>query len=129
MSVKAGQAHLDSPKGSRFACLEGDAAACAVHDSSDKTWRHLDFFQHQAYLHARVPRVSCPIHGCARSRLLGRDPKAASRCCLRPLLMAMLAEMPVKAVAELVVKLKIPPRSGGHTRVGREPSDGVATCD
>ncbi len=24
---------------------------------------YLDFFQHQAYLHARVPRVTCPTHG------------------------------------------------------------------
>jgi len=23
------------------------------------TWRHLNFFQHQAFLHARVPRVHC----------------------------------------------------------------------
>src|SRR6266542_1025391 len=29
--------YLDFPKGSRFACPQGDAAACAVHDTSDKT--------------------------------------------------------------------------------------------
>ena len=27
-----------------------------VHDTDDKTWRHLDFFEHQAYLTAQVPR-------------------------------------------------------------------------
>jgi transposase len=29
------------------------------YDTERKTWRHLNFFQHQAYLTARVPRVRC----------------------------------------------------------------------
>ena len=50
---------LDFPRGSRFACPEPECsnAACPVHDTIDKTWRHLDFFEHQAFLVARVPRV------------------------------------------------------------------------
>src|SRR6266508_87368 len=94
--------YLDFPKGSRFACPQGDAAACAVHDTSDKTWRHLDFFQHQAYLHARVPRVSCPTHGVRQVRLAWARPESGFTLLFEALLMAMLAEMPVKAVAELV---------------------------
>jgi transposase len=56
---------LDFPRGSRFACPEPGCleSGCPVHDTVDKTWRHLDFFQHQAYLHARVPRVRCGAHG------------------------------------------------------------------
>src|SRR6266542_3845993 len=94
--------YLDFPKGSRFACPQGDAAACAVHDTSDKTWRHLDFFQHQAYLHARVPRVSCPTHGVRQVRLAWARPESCFTLLFEALLMALLAEMPVRAVAELV---------------------------
>jgi transposase len=94
--------HLDFPKGARFACPEGDAAACAVHDSSDKTWRHLDFFQHQAYLHARVPRVCCPTHGVRQVALSWARPESGFTLLFEALLLAMLAQMPVKAVAELV---------------------------
>ena len=54
---------LGFPRGQRFACAEGDQAACPVHDTREKTWRHLDFLQHQPYLHARVPRVTCSVHG------------------------------------------------------------------
>ena len=54
---------LDFPRGTRFRCPEGDCERCEVHDTSEKTWRHLDFFQHEAYLTARVPRVVCPVHG------------------------------------------------------------------
>jgi transposase len=94
--------YLDFPKGVRFACPEGDAAACAVHDTSDKTWRHLDFFQHRAYLHARVPRVTCPTHGVRQVALVWARPESGFTLLFEALLMAMLAEMPVKAVAELV---------------------------
>jgi transposase len=34
-----------------------DGVACGVHDTVEKSWRHLNFFQHECYLHARVPRV------------------------------------------------------------------------
>jgi transposase len=94
--------YLDFPKGSRFPCPEGDAAACAVHDTSDKTWRHLDFFQHRAYLHARVPRVICPTHGIRQVTLSWARPESGFTLLFEALLMAMLAEMPVKAVADLV---------------------------
>jgi transposase len=55
---------LDFPRGSRFACpVEGcRETACPVHDTTEKTWRHLDFFEHQAFLTARVPRVNCAAH-------------------------------------------------------------------
>ncbi len=56
---------VDYPRGARFACPEPGCRQdrCPVHDTHDKTWRHLDFFEHRAFLHARVPRVCCPEHG------------------------------------------------------------------
>ena len=33
---------------------------CPVHDTVEKSWRHLDFFQYQTELVARVPRVKTP---------------------------------------------------------------------
>jgi transposase len=35
----------------------------AVHDTEEKRWRHLNFFQHKAYITARVPRTRCPECG------------------------------------------------------------------
>ncbi len=57
--------YLGFDRGARFACPAKDCAhgGCPVHDTVDKTWRHLDFFQHKALLHARLPRVRCPEHG------------------------------------------------------------------
>jgi len=93
--------HLDFARGSRFACPEGDEEACAVHDTSAKTWRHLDFFQHQAYLHARVPRVSCPAHGVRQVAVPWARPDSGFTLLFEALLMALVTDMPVAAAADL----------------------------
>ncbi len=54
--------HIYFSPGSRFACPVC-GAECPVHDIERKSWRQRDFFQYQAWLHARVPRVRCDIHG------------------------------------------------------------------
>ena len=35
--------------------IKGDFKA---YDTVDKEWRHLNFFEHECYLHARVPRLN-----------------------------------------------------------------------
>jgi transposase len=55
--------YVDFPRGSRFACAQCGRDGCAVHDTKEETWRHLDFFQHRTLLHARTPRVTCPECG------------------------------------------------------------------
>jgi transposase len=54
---------LDFPPASKFPCPQCGRADCGVYDSSERTWRHLNFFQHKTLLHARQPRIECPDHG------------------------------------------------------------------
>ena len=51
--------------GARFHCPETGCRedACPVHDRRERVWRHLNFFQHKAFIHAAMPRVTCPEHG------------------------------------------------------------------
>jgi transposase len=52
--------YIDFEPGSKFH-LGGDSPDTQfypVHDTTEKEWRHLNFFQHECYLHARVPRVT-----------------------------------------------------------------------
>ncbi len=93
---------IDFPKGARFACPEGDHEECEVHDTSEKSWRHLDFFQHEAYLTARVPRVRCPEHGVRQVALSWARPGSGFTLLFEALVMAMVKEMPVAAVASLI---------------------------
>lgn len=53
--------HLNFPAGSRFACPEC-GKPCGVYDTEERTWRHLNFFQYETYLHARQPRIQCDAH-------------------------------------------------------------------
>ena len=53
---------LDFQAGTQFPCPEC-GECCAVHDTVEKRWRHLDFWQHRTDLIARVPRTLCLQHG------------------------------------------------------------------
>lgn len=54
---------IDFPQGSRFPCPECNHLDCEIHDTMKKSWRHLDFFEHQTYIHGRIPRICCPECG------------------------------------------------------------------
>jgi transposase len=94
--------HIDFIPGSRFTCPSCGAANCPVHDTEQMTWRHLNFFQHQAYLHARVPRVRCDRCGVKKIGVPWARPDSGFTLLFEALLMALVSEMPVNAVARLV---------------------------
>ena len=90
---------IDFPKGARFRCPECGRAGCEVHDTEEKTWRHLDFFQHRAYLSARVPR---PEHGVRQVALPWARERSGFTLLFEALVMALVKEMPVAPLAALV---------------------------
>ena len=47
----------------RLPCPHCNAPDQGVHDRLGRQWRHLDFFQFEAWLHAEVPRVACSACG------------------------------------------------------------------
>lgn len=52
--------HLNFAKGSLFSYTDpetGKSGKYKAYDTSEKTWRHLNFFQFQCFLTARIPRV------------------------------------------------------------------------
>jgi transposase len=93
---------IDFRKGARFPCPECGAAGCKVHDTERHTWRHLNFFQHEAYLSARVPRVICAEHGVRQVRVPWAREGSDFTLLFEALVMALAKEMPVKAIAGLV---------------------------
>ena len=48
--------YIDFIPGSKFPDESGNL--CGVYDTSERTWQHLNFFEHKCYLHARVPRIT-----------------------------------------------------------------------
>src|SRR5215207_10184568 len=91
---------IDFARGSRFACPLCGAEAKA-YDTTDETWRHLNFFQYAAYLHARVPRVECHRCGVKKIAVPWSRPGSGFTLLFEALVMALARQMPVKAIAAL----------------------------
>jgi len=90
-------------RGTTFACPVCGSAA-PVHDTSVKSWRHLNFFQYEAYLTARVPRVKCANDGCGVKQVQVPWARHGTGFTLlfEALVMALVREMPVKVAASLL---------------------------
>ncbi len=92
---------VDFEAGTRFA-VSGHAGEHPVHDTVTKTYRHLNFFQHECHLRVRVPRVRLP-HGAVR--LI--DPDFAGRLngftlLFEALVLLLAQQMPFRAVGRIV---------------------------
>lgn len=94
---------LDFPRGSRFACpVEGCCeSACPVHDTTEKRWRHLDFFEHQAFLVARVPRVDCTEHGVHLVAVPWARPGSGFTLLMEVAMLTFAKQMPIAPLAAM----------------------------
>lgn len=93
---------LDFDRGTRFPCPECGASGCRVHDTTERTWRHLNFFQFETYLHARVPRVSCDCCGVHQAAVPWARPGSGFTLLFEALAMALARMMPVQAAARIL---------------------------
>ena len=94
--------HIDFVRGATFACPECGAGGCVVHDTEAKTWRHLNFFEHMTYLHARRPRVRCETCGVRTVAVPWSRPNSGFTILFEAFVMTLAKEMPVMAIAALV---------------------------
>jgi len=94
---------INFQRGAQFPCPICGSPAPA-YDTAEKTWRHLNFFQYEAYLTARVPRVKCPNADCGIKQVSVPWARAGSGFTLlfEALVMFLVREMPVKAAATLL---------------------------
>lgn len=94
--------YLDFSRGGKFSCPECGESDCPAYDSKDKTWRHLNFFEHVTYLHARVPRIECVQCGIKTVCVPWGRSDSGFTLLFEAFIMALAKEMPVNAVARLV---------------------------
>ncbi len=89
--------------GARFACPECGHEGLGAYDTEQRRWRHLNFFQYECYIDARVPRVQCPHCG---KTLQVRVPWAREGSGFTLLFEAMgvflAREMPLRPAAEIL---------------------------
>jgi transposase len=91
--------YLDFPRGSRFACAEC-GTLCGVYDTeADRVWRHLNFWQHQTLLHARLPRTRCPACGVRTVLVPWARPECGFTLLFEALVLLLARQMPPAALA------------------------------
>jgi transposase len=94
--------YLNFSAGSAFPCPRCGKQDCKAYDTTEKSWRHLDFFQHRAYLHCRVPRVDCPDCGVQQVKLPWARPGSGFTLLYEALIMVLARDMPVKAISRIL---------------------------
>jgi len=66
LDVESTAIHVDHPDGCRWACPQCSRELACYDHAPERQWRHLNTFQFQALVHARVLRVEHPEHGVAQ---------------------------------------------------------------
>ena len=93
---------IDFKRGARFPCPAGNGTNCPVHDTVEKQWRHLDFFQHEAYINARVPRIKSDDGKVRLVNVPWARPGSGFTLLFEALAMMLIGSMPVRDASEIV---------------------------
>lgn len=92
---------LDFPAGSAF--LDDFGVPCKAYDTNNHTWRHLNFFEHYCYLHARVPRIKDSSGSVKTVQVPWARRNTGFTLLFEAFAMSLIElEMPVHSVARLV---------------------------
>ena len=70
-----------------------------MHDTTEKTWRHLDFFQHRAFLTARTPRITCTTSGVRLATVPWAWPNSGFTLLFESFAMALAMHLPFAVAA------------------------------
>jgi transposase len=93
--------HVGFTKGSKFTDQTG--ALCPVHDTVQRQWQHLNFFEHQCFLHCAVPRIHTSDGKVVTVSVPWARPNSGFTLLCEAFAMALIERgMPVSRVAQLL---------------------------
>ncbi len=93
--------YIDFKVGSKFTDKMG--ISCPVHDTIEKRWQHLNFFEHRCYLHARVPRIRTSESKVEMVQVTWSRSESGFTLLYEAYAMLLIeSEMPVKQAAEVL---------------------------
>jgi len=99
-----GELHIDMnfERGGKFKCSKCDKIGCSVHDTTMKTWRHLDFFQYKCFIHFRTPSTKCDDCGVHLWIPPWGRSHSGFTLLFEAFVLTLAREMPLSKIAELV---------------------------
>jgi len=94
--------YVNFTRGAVFNCPSCGKSGAKAYDTDVFEWRHLDFFQYQAYIIARVPRVDCK-DGCGilKVNVPWARPGSGFTLLFDKKVMVLSREMPVATLARI----------------------------
>lgn len=93
--------HIGFVRGSRFPDRTG--VICPVHDTVEREWQHLNFFEHHCFLHCGVPRIKTNDGKVVAVEVPWARPGSGFTLLFEAFAMALIErEMPVNRVAEVL---------------------------
>lgn len=89
-------------RGTHFVCPACNSADQPVHDRRKRSWQHLHFFEHRAFIHADVPRVRCAACGkTSQVSVPWARPGSGFTQLFEAMLVTLAAHMPANTVARM----------------------------
>ena len=92
---------LEPASGLRWKCPQCEQYG-PVHDLVEKRWRHLNFFQYESEIVAKVPRCRCEKHGVRQVEVPWARAGSGFTMMFEALAMLLCAQRPVAEVAQLL---------------------------
>jgi len=92
---------LEHVAGEHFECPQCKAL-CGIHDTIERRWRHLNFFQYRCELVAKVPRTWCRTDGVHQVQVPWAREGSGFTLLMEALVMLLSAEMPVDGMADVL---------------------------
>lgn len=98
--------YIDFKRGSVFNYTDKETSQVyqnlKAYDVKNKVWRHLNFFEHECYLHARVPRVKLPNNKVKLIKTPWEGLSNGFTLLFEAILLQLCQAMPVNKVAKIV---------------------------
>jgi len=92
---------LDFERGAKFP--DNASVPCGVHDTVEREWQHLNFFEHACFLHARVPRIRTSAGRVETVKVPWSRPNSGFSLMFEAFAMALIErEMSISRVAEVM---------------------------
>lgn len=88
-------------RGEKFSCNQCEELS-PVYDTIDKTWRHLNCFEHKTYIHCKVPRIKCGKHGVHLVDVPWARPNSGFTMLFEDLVMQLAKKMSILSISKLL---------------------------
>lgn len=74
----------------------------SIYDANDRTWRHLNFFQYETYLHVNLPRVKCKCGKVKNISVPWARPNSGFTLLFEAFAMELVQAMPLSTAGDIV---------------------------